>query len=117
MPQHPRRPCRHLYCPRIAVGKTGYCEKHKPQIPTQWGKAAGGKVYDSKHQLIRKAAFQRDRGLCQLCLHEGRYEPATVAHHIKTVEEHPELKYILDNITSLCRQCHEKIHGRSGGRG
>ena len=112
MPTHPRRPCRELYCPRKATGKTGYCEKHKPKASKQWGTAKGGKVYDSRYQLVRKAAMHRDQGLCQMCLHEGRCEPATVAHHIKTVEDYPELKYSLDNMTSLCRDCHEKIHGR-----
>lgn len=116
MPQHPRRPCRQLYCPAFADA-SGWCPKHKPVAPKQWGNAAGGKVYDKRHQLLRKAAFQRDRGLCQMCLREGRYESATVAHHIKAVKEHPELKYNLDNIASLCWRCHEKIHGRPGGKG
>jgi len=119
MPNHPRRPCRQLYCSayREPTDKSGYCPKHKPISPKQWGKAAGGKVYDDRHRLIRTAAFQRDNGLCQMCLREGRFEPATVAHHIKPVLEYPELKYSLENITSLCRRCHERLHGRPGGKG
>lgn len=116
MPNHPPRPCRQLYCPAIAIDSRGYCEKHK-RVPYENAKERkkhqpGG---DSTHKRLRIAAFHRDNGLCQRCLQAGRYTPATHAHHIKPVLEYPELKYDLDNLQSLCRECHEVIHGRKRG--
>ena len=113
MPNHPRKACRKFLCSAIA-GDSGYCDKHRP--PILWGKGKPGREkqggYDKHHRLMRAAAFQRDRGLCQMCLREGKYTPATIAHHIKPMLDHPELKYTLDNIASLCRPCHERVHGR-----
>ena len=68
----------------------------------------------------RRAALLRDHGLCQRCLREGRREIfangrtfpvlATMVHHIKHLEDHPELALNLDNLVSLCDACHEKEH-------
>lgn len=112
MPMHPGRPCRQLYCPRKAVDKSGYCEKHKPKGYLRQGTAPKQGGYDAAHRRIRLTAFSRDNGLCQLCLKAGRYTEATIAHHIQDVIGHPELKYNLDNIMSVCRPCHEEIHKR-----
>jgi thymidylate synthase (FAD) len=36
------------------------------------------------------------------------------AHHIKPVVTHPELAYDIENLTTLCRKCHRKLHGFTG---
>lgn len=68
----------------------------------------------------RAAALRRDHGLCQHCLKEGRRAVdahgrsfpvlATMVHHIRHLDEHPELALNLDNLVSLCDSCHEKEH-------
>ena len=30
-------------------------------------------------------------------------------HHIRSVEKHPELAYVLDNLASLCKSHHGKV--------
>ena len=71
-------------------------------------------------QRCREAALRRDHGLCQLCLKEGRRTVdavgrswpvmATMVHHKKHLEDHPELALDLDNLVSLCDACHERQH-------
>lgn len=36
--------------------------------------------------------------------------PAQVVHHIKHVDEFPELAYTDSNLESLCMACHNKAH-------
>ena len=68
----------------------------------------------------RAAALRRDHGLCQYCLKAGRRTIdakgmsfpvlATMVHHKKHLDEHPELALNLDNLVSLCDACHEREH-------
>ena len=59
---------------------------------------------------LRAAALKRDKYLCQHCRRYGRIVQATTVHHIKHVDEHPELAYKMDNLVSLCSACHNKEH-------
>ena len=34
-------------------------------------------------------------------------------HHIKPVVKNPELEYDTDNVTLLCENCHDVMHGRN----
>ena len=52
----------------------------------------------------------RDGYRCRECRRFGKKRPAEVVHHIKPVEEWPELAYIDANLISLCRKCHNKKH-------
>ena len=68
--------------------------------------------YKSKDwQSARTAALIRDKGMCQTA---GCYNPAEEVHHIKPLT--PEnindaaVALNLDNLVSLCRDCHMKIH-------
>lgn len=59
---------------------------------------------------LRVQALERDHYLCQACLRPK----ATEVHHIKPLEEFPELGLTLSNLESLCWPCHEatKIRGK-----
>ena len=46
--------------------------------------------------------LQRDK-ICQYC----KRAPATEAHHVKELEEYPDLALNLDNGLGLCWNCHE----------
>lgn len=60
----------------------------------------------------RKLALQRDHYLCQLKTSEKCTGIATEVHHIKSLEDFPELKLDLDNLTSCCWWCHEETKPR-----
>ena len=69
----------------------------------------------------RKAALQRDRGMCVDCMArfaQGtgiRPRRAEVVHHIRPLEERPDLALRLDNLVSLCAECHNARHPEKGG--
>ena len=58
----------------------------------------------------RKEILRRDGYLCQRCKRYGKQVQAVTVHHIKHVDEHPELAYTNDNLVSLCNACHNKEH-------
>ena len=66
----------------------------------------------SEWRAVRKKALKEQHNECQRCKEKGKYRRATVGHHKKPVELFPELALSKDNIECLCRECHEKHHGR-----
>ncbi len=50
--------------------------------------------------------------LCANCEVVGLTVTADMVHHIKPVSEHPELAFDIDNLMSLCNQCHNSIEAR-----
>lgn len=73
--------------------------------------------YKSKKWKKKRAVIlRRDKYLCQECKKYGRKREAVTVHHIKHVDEYPELAYNDDNLVSLCNACHNKMHPEKGGR-
>lgn len=65
---------------------------------------------------LRVRALKRDNFECQDCKEAGRYKKAVDVHHIVEVEENPRLFLELNNLISLCKDCHNKRHNRQGGK-
>lgn len=61
-----------------------------------------------KHK--REIILRRDKYLCQNCKRYGRQVQAVTVHHIKHLDEFPELALKDDNLVSLCNACHNKAH-------
>jgi len=53
----------------------------------------------------RKTILERDNNKCQIC-----GISANIIHHIKDRKNYPELLMANDNVITLCRSCHIKIH-------
>lgn len=84
--------------------------------------------YDSVlWKRLRKEVKKRDQNECQICKREGRVvidDPNArsrkvdrkkiqlIVHHIKEIEEHPDLAADIDNLETVCVNCHNKLHGR-----
>lgn len=66
-------------------------------------------------QRKREAILRRDKYICQNCKRYGRNTEATTVHHIKHLEDAPELALANDNLVSLCAACHNKLHPEKGG--
>lgn len=63
------------------------------------------------HRRWRKLVLQRDK-ICRHC----KRAPATEAHHIKELEDYPELALDLNNGLGLCWHCHELTKKRGNER-
>lgn len=77
----------------------------------------GGKT--SQNQIIRhrketrharEAVYKRDKYTCQDCGAKSQKGRPVVlnAHHIKPFSQFPELRFDLENIVTLCVECHKK---------
>lgn len=63
-------------------------------------------------KAVRELAKQRDHYLCVDCFRAGKITPAEEVHHIipltaQNVND-PMVALRLDNLKSLCRECHKK---------
>jgi len=113
MPATPSRPCRRCkrvlttetYCPDCKAIVTKKRQKQDTRLP------ASKRGYDWQWSKVRKMKLSINP-LCEMCLKEGRATAADTVHHIVEVEQDPSLRLDLKNLMSLCRDCHEKIHGR-----
>ena len=71
---------------------------------------------------VRLEALRRDHWMCRDCM--DRFEAgygikpnrATMVHHVIPLEERPDLALDLDNLRSLCDECHNRRHPEKGGR-
>lgn len=77
--------------------------------------------YDSgEWRKVRREAIRHCRGLCQICLANGRHVPAVIVHHIWHLDEFPQYglcEFVQDpetgemvrNLLPVCRTCHETV--------
>ena len=110
-----------------------------PKIPNVWEFGKGvfillahpshmtkKQIYkDPRYLRARAAALARDKYLCQECRKYGRIttedgesdkkKKILLTHHIKSIEEHPELAFDVDNLVTVCWSCHNKEHPEKGG--
>lgn len=72
-----------------------------------------GFYHKTAWRKLRQLALQRDHYICQNCLKkENKITRATEVHHIRSIADYPELALDLDNLTSLCWDCHEQTKPR-----
>ncbi len=70
----------------------------------------------------RAAALRRDHGMCQDCMDKFRAgygihpHRAELVHHLIPLEDRPDLALRLENLRSLCNECHNKRHPEKGRR-
>lgn len=60
----------------------------------------------------REYILLRDKYLCQECKSKNKFTIATMVHHVKPLENFPELALTDSNLISLCSMCHESHHDR-----
>lgn len=73
-------------------------------------------IYISSRWRKLRLAHLQQYPLCELCQKEGKVVPAVDVHHIisfMSTNDHLKRKclaYNPDNLMSLCKECHQKIH-------
>ena len=66
-----------------------------------------------KHK--RRMILRRDGYRCQMCKRFGKWCSAVTVHHIKELEDYPELALDDHNLISVCQSCHNRLHPDKGG--
>lgn len=115
MPKKPKRPCSYPGCPNLTGGQ--YCEEHEAAARKRYNKyersADVNKKYGRAWKRIRDH-YAAVHPLCEMCLKEGRLTPVEEVHHIVPISQGGT--HARDNLMSLCRSCHTKIHHDLGDR-
>lgn len=109
MPYKPMRPCRFPGCPKL-TSKT-YCTEHEKQERKRYDqyerRADVNKIYGRQWKKLR-ALYISHHPVCEQCQKEGRLTPVDEVHHIVPVNEGGRNEW--DNLMSLCKSCHQKMH-------
>ena len=64
---------------------------------------------------LRMKAYLRDNRECQHCKAEGKVVKGQNVHHIQPIDLRPDLALNIDNLITLCIDCHNKVRGRVYG--
>nr|DAW52044.1 MAG TPA: HNH endonuclease [Caudoviricetes sp.] len=96
--------CREAGCNEFALERSCYCEKHNREIiPFQKAKRSNENLYQtSTWRALRKAHIQQQQPCCVRC---GTNESLTVDHIIPP-RGSEALFFDVDNLQTLCRECH-----------
>ena len=115
MPRKPKKPCAYPGCPELTDEQ--YCEKHKAEAVQSYERYQRRpdvhKKYGRAWKRIRDS-YAAAHPLCERCLAEGRATAMDEVHHIIPISQGGT--HARDNLMSLCRSCHNKIHIEMGDR-
>lgn len=119
----PKIPCRAIGCPAlVSRADKGYCDKHAHHRhgwhKSQRGRTASERGYGQAWRKLRNQIMERDRYLCQVCLANDRYTPATEVDHI--INKAQGGMDELSNLQAICHACHKtktQAESRRGGGG
>ena len=111
MPRKPKHPCSWPGCPNLADPGKSYCPEHETKAARQYDQYERSpdvhRQYGWSWKRVRDR-YVRKHPLCERCLSEGRYVAAEEVHHIVPVSKGGTNAE--ENLMSLCRSCHQKIH-------
>lgn len=116
MPKKPKRSCSYPDCPSLTDGR--YCEKHEKLTNKQYEhygrKYRKNERYGTTWRKVRDL-YIKAHHFCEECFcKHGILKPAEHVHHIKPLEKGGTNE--ADNLMSLCKSCHSKLHAKRGDR-
>lgn len=95
---------------------------YKPQKPQKkndnFYDAERRKIYNTERWRRLRAWKFACNPLCEICLKDDKIVPAEDVHHIVSfmstddIAKRNFLAYDYDNLMSLCKQCHQKVHNK-----
>ena len=114
----PKRKCSKVNCNELINFNKRFCDEHK-QLKNESRKQYDKQRYETDKDIrqtynvkrwkdIRKGVMLRDNSLCQYCLHQGRYEVATLVDHFIPIRDAYEDRYNQDNLVSACDKCNTR---------
>jgi hypothetical protein len=93
----------------IKSNKTRIGEKHPNWDPTKSNKERFT-LRKYEMSVLREQTFKRDNHTCQCCFNRGG--KILNAHHIIPFSQNVELRYNIDNLITLCYECHKQYHSK-----
>lgn len=109
-----KKRCHKINCRNFVESNDTYCSEHKGETNRQYNKFR--ETYDKEYvsfyhskewKAKRKQALRQDEYLCQRCLKEfGIITIATLVDHIVPSKVDWELRLDINNLQSLCDECH-----------
>lgn len=91
------RSCGHAFM--VGTNSTNFKGGHTVGARTQ---------YANRLKVWREKVYRRDNWTCTTCGTKGDIQ----AHHIKSFAEFVSLRLVVANGTTLCIDCHSKVHGK-----
>ena len=115
VPSKPKRPCSFPGCPKLTSGR--FCDDHAKVEAKRY------EQYDRDPETRRRYgrvwkrirdAYVKQHPLCELCQQDGRFVATEEVHHKVPLAEGGT--HDRNNLISLCKACHAKIHAERGDR-
>lgn len=98
-----------LKCNEFALPNSNYCENHQQKKRNEAKKTykkLKREIYGNKRwRNLREKVMLRDLYTCQIC-----GTKAEKIHHIIELSEDIRKAYDIENLVSLCRDCHFAVH-------
>ena len=117
VPYKPKHPCAYPGCPELVDPGKRYCEKHRKKEARTYEKYGRDRSvhrrYGRAWSRIR-ARYVKEHPFCELCFQKGVLVPVEEVHHIIPLAEGGT--HDPDNLISLCKSCHSRIHAKRGDR-
>lgn len=76
-----------------------------------------GRLYNTKAWYRLRWHQLQSEPLCKYCQATGRLTPATVVDHVRPHKGDSQLFHDPDNLSSLCKTCHDKAKAILESRG
>lgn len=110
--------CNKVNCNNLIDFRETYCDEHK-ELKNESKKEFDKQRYETDKDIrqtynrkrwrdIRNGVMLRDDSLCQYCLHQGRYEVATLVDHFIPIRDAYELRYNTNNLVAACDKCNTR---------
>lgn len=92
----------------LRLGTSKSCGCHKTEVLTQIKTTHGESRFKKADLVWAEDVKKRDNYTCQFCGQEKLQGKNCHAHHLQSVETHPELRYDTSNGATACASCHRK---------
>jgi 5-methylcytosine-specific restriction endonuclease McrA len=83
-------------------------------MPKKVTEKSKGFYHSKAWRRVRRVVLARDRYRCKPCWRRNQLTVANTVHHIKPLDEYPELALTLSNLESICPSCHNREHPEKG---
>ena len=112
--QLPLKGCIESGCHQLVRGKSR-CEEHaKARVRASESKSEARRIRSSLAWQKTRAEKRRLNPCCEDCAQKGITRVAVEIHHVESLATRPEKALHLENLRSLCRDCHRA--STQGGR-